>query len=172
MRDSVQSFGGLAGKKARCKKCGRNLQVPPARAAVAATGVFRMGSVQVDQRPPGPTAQAESKPHPDGAAPSSIQLAPISLGDLKAVAERRRQWEEDDKVEYELEKPVDTPAAKSAPRIPQPGRSLFWGRGGIAEVLLIALRKISDYAKFGDIQLAVPRRPLKYEDSSNTFTLP
>ena len=58
----------------------------------------------------------------------------------------RQLWEDDDGVEYELEKPVDVPAAKPARQLSQPHGSLFWGRGGIAEILLIALRKISDYA--------------------------
>ena len=97
-------------------------------------------------RPRRAAPQPESKPHGRSAAPASIRLAPISLDDLKAVAERERLWEDDDAVEYELEKPVDAPAAKAAPQLPQPRGRLFWGRGGIAEVLLIALRKISDYA--------------------------
>ncbi len=140
----------LAGKKARCRKCGQSLQVPQAPAAVAsvaATGLFRMGAVQPDQ-PPSPRAtQQESKSHGRSAAPASLRLAPIpSLDDLKPVAKREKLWEDDDGVEYELEKAVDAPAAKAARQFPQPHGSLFWGRGGIAEILLIGLRKISDYA--------------------------
>ena len=140
---------GLAGKKARCKKCGQNLQVPQARAAaasVAATGLFRMGAVQAEQPAAPATPKPDTKPRGQPAAPSSIRLAPISPDDLKALADRERLWEEEDAVEYELEKPIDVPAAKAAPQLPQPRARLFWGRGGIAEVLLIALRKISDYA--------------------------
>ena len=138
----------LAGKKARCKKCGQTLQVPPVPAAsVVATGLFRLGSVQADSLPTRTAAQAESGlASPRGRASLVSAWPTLSLGDLKAVAERQRQWEEDGNVEYELEKSVDTPAAMPAPRIAQPVGSLFWGRGGIAEVLLIALRKISDYA--------------------------
>ena len=132
----------LAGKKAHCRKCGQHLQVPPAPAAVAsvaATGLFRMGAVQPGQVPAPRTPQPESNSHRRSAAPSSLRLAPISLDSLKAVAERERLWEEDDAVEYELEKPIDVPAATAAPQLAQPRGRLFWGRGGIAEVLLIAL---------------------------------
>jgi predicted Zn finger-like uncharacterized protein len=140
----------LAGKKARCKKCGQSLQVPQAPAVVASaaeTGLFRMGAVEPDQ-PPSPRApQPESKSHGWSAAPASLRLAPIpSLDDLKPVAKRERLWEDDDGVEYELEKPVNVPVAKAAPQLAQTRGRLFWGRGGVAEVLLIASRKISDYA--------------------------
>lgn len=145
---------GLAGKKARCKKCGQNLQVPQAPAAVAsvaATGLFRMGAVQPDQAWPQPApgaTQPESKSRGRSAAPSSVRLAPIpSLDDLKPVDRKReRLWEDDDGVEYELEKPVGTPAAKPLHQLPKPRARLFWGRGGIAELLLVTLRKFSDYA--------------------------
>jgi len=140
---------GLAGKKARCKKCGQSLQVPQAPAVVASaasTGLFRMGAVQANQPPSPRASQPVSRPRSQSAAPSSLRMAPISLDDLKAIAERERLWEEEDAVEYELEKPADTPAARPPRQHPQPRARLFWGRGGIAEMLLIALRKISDYA--------------------------
>ena len=139
---------GLAGKQARCKKCGQTLQVPSAPvavAAVAATGLFRMGAMQPDQ-PPSGQKPPESKPRVQSAAPSSIRLAPISVADIQAVTERRRLQEEEDAVEYELEKPLDEPIASLPRKISQPRGRIFWGRGGIAEVLLIALRKFSDYA--------------------------
>src|SRR3970040_935088 len=88
---------GLAGKKARCKKCGQNLQVPQAPAAVAlvaATGLFRMGAVQADQPPSPPAPHSESKPRGQSASPTSLRLVPISPDHLKAVAERERRWEE------------------------------------------------------------------------------
>lgn len=139
----------IAGKKARCKKCGQHLQVPQAPVAVAsgaATGLFRMGTVQADQAAAQRTPIAESKVTARAAAPSSIRLAPISLDDLKAVAERERLWDEEDKVEYELERPVVERAEVPVFAVPKQRRRLFWGRGGIAEVLLITLRKLSDYA--------------------------
>ncbi len=139
----------LAGKKAHCKKCGQSLQVPQARAAVAAvaaTGLFRMGTVQPDQAPAPRTRQTESQPVGQPAAPS-LRLAPIpSQDDLKPIdPKRERLWEEDDGVEYELAKPVEVAAANAASLRTQPRSSVVWGRGGIAEVLLIAIRKISDY---------------------------
>jgi hypothetical protein len=108
--------------------------------------MFRMGAVQSDQSPQSQALQPESQPRSRSAAPASIRLAPISLGDLKAVAERKRHWEEEDAVEYELEKKTAASVAIAPRQLPQPRGRLFWGRGGIAEVLLIALRKISDYA--------------------------
>jgi hypothetical protein len=139
----------LAGKKAHCKKCGQSLQVPQppaAVASVAATGLFRMGAVRPDQASAPRTRQTEPQSVGQPAAPS-LRLAPISSkDDLKPVAKRERLWEDDDGVEYELEKPFEVSAAKAVILRPPPHSSAFWGRGGIAEVLLIAIRKISDYA--------------------------
>jgi hypothetical protein len=92
------------------------------------------------------TRQTESQPNGQAAEPS-LRLVPIaSQDDLKPVAKREQLWEDDDGVEYELEKAVEVSAAAKAARLrPQPRRSVFWGRGGIAELLLIAIRKISDY---------------------------
>ena len=141
---------GLAGKKARCKKCGQSLQVPQAPAAlasVAATGLFRMGAVQADQPPASPAPNPDGKARGNSAAPASLRLAPIpSLDDLKPVAKREQLWEDDDGVDYELEKPIANPAAKPVLQLPKQRVRLFWGRGGIAEMLLITVRKFSDYA--------------------------
>ena len=138
----------LAGKKAHCKKCGQGLRVPQApvaEVAVAATGVFRMGAVQSDQASAERTPQTKSKPLGPPAAPS-LSLAPIpSQDDLKPVAKRNALWEDDDGVEYEVEKLVEESPAKAVSMRARPGGSVFWDRGGIAEVLLIAIRKISDY---------------------------
>jgi hypothetical protein len=141
----------LAGKKARCKKCGQNLHVPDAPAAVAsaaATGLFRMGAVQANQPPSAPAPQPKSPPRGPSFAPSNPRLAPISSDDLKPVAqERKRQWADDDSIEYTLQKQsADAPTAKPTRQGPLSRRRLFWGQGGIVEVLLVALRKISDYA--------------------------
>jgi hypothetical protein len=140
----------LAGKKARCKKCGQNLQVPQAPAAVAAvaaTGLFRMGAVQSDQPPASPIPNPDAKARSHSAAPASLRLAPIpSLDDLKPVAKREPLWEDDDGVEYELDKPIARPAAKPALQVPKQRIRLFWGRGGIAEALLLISRRFSDYA--------------------------
>jgi hypothetical protein len=104
-----------------------------------------MGAVQVGTEPPRPISTARSGPHA-GAGPSSIRLAPVSVDYLKAVAEQERIFEEEDKVEYELEKPIARPADRPAFQLPKQRVRLFWGRGGIAELLLVTLRKLSDYA--------------------------
>ena len=106
-----------------------------------------MGAVQPNQASASRTRQTESQPVGQSAVPS-LRLAPIpSLDDLTPVEQKReRLWEEDDGVEYALEKPVEVSAAKATSLRPVPPSSVFWGRGGIAEVLLIALRKFSDYA--------------------------
>lgn len=139
----------LAGKKAHCKKCGESLRVPRAPAAVAsvaATGLFRMGAVPPVQVSASRARQRESQPVGQPATPS-LRLVPIpSQDEIQPVnPKRERLWEEDDGVEYELSKPVAVSTAKTASPRPLPRSSVFWGRGGIAEVLLIAIRKISDY---------------------------
>jgi hypothetical protein len=105
-----------------------------------------MGAVQADQPPPRQARQTVPEVPTRGSAPSSIRLAPISLDDLKAVAERERLWDEEDKVEYELEKPVVERSDVPVFEVPKQRVRLFWGRGGIAELLLLTLRKFSDYA--------------------------
>ncbi len=139
----------LAGKKARCKKCGASLQIPEALAAVAAvaeTGLFRLGAMLPNQASQPRVPQPGFEPRSQSTSPESIRLAPISLDDLQAVAPRKKLWEEDDGVEYELEKPVETPAAMPPRILSQSRGSFWWGRGGIAETVLLALRKFSDYA--------------------------
>ena len=132
----------LAGKKAHCKKCGQSLRVPQTPAAVA-TGLFRMGAVEADRPSPRPDAQGVLKSTARTAAPASLRLAPIpSLDDLKPVASKReRLWEDDDGVEYELEKPITKPADTPVFEVAKQRVRLFWGRGGIAEVFLVTLRK-------------------------------
>jgi hypothetical protein len=138
----------LAGKKAHCKKCGQGLRVPQAPvavAAVAATGVFRMGAVQADRGSAERTRAATSKPDAPSALPS-LSLVPIpSQDELQPVAKREPLWQDDDGVEYELEQLVEQSPAKAVRMQARPHGSVFWDRGGIAEVLLIALRKLSDY---------------------------
>ena len=140
----------LAGKKARCKKCGGNLLVPkppPTAASVAASGLFRMGTAQPDPPPSAAARHPASKPPDRSAAPASLGLVPISEDNLKPVARGPTpRWDDDDSIEYEMEKPAATPAGKRPSQLPPSRRQLVWGRGGIAEALLIALRKISDFA--------------------------
>jgi hypothetical protein len=142
----------FAGKGAHCKKCGQKLQVPrlmAAAASVAATGVFRLGNVEPSaQRPSPQTGPPESGMPRRSAATDSLRLASIpSLDNLQPIKPKHeRLWEDDDGVEYELEKPADAPAPKLPRQYRQQGGGLFWGRGGIAEVALIWLRKLSDYA--------------------------
>jgi hypothetical protein len=106
-----------------------------------------MGAVQADQTTPRPSAPADGKSHARSAAIESLRLAPIpSLDDLQPVKPKgERLWEDDDGVDYELEKPIATPADVPVFEVPKQRPRLFWGRGGIAEVLLITLRKLSDY---------------------------
>lgn len=141
----------LAGKQARCKKCGRPLQVPerPATAAsVVASGLFRMGSVSAQQNN---STTATSRAAPGRASPpASLRLAPITADFVKPAARQRTtKWEEPDSVEYEMERPL--PAAPA--RLAASHRRLLWGPGGLAESLLLGLRMVSDWAYFVSIAL-------------------
>jgi hypothetical protein len=108
--------------------------------------MFRMGAVpsampHPADNPPSPVidrAQAE--------APASIRLAPISVPDLAALPKREKLWQDDDGVDYELEKPAEVPAEFPIGQTSKPLGAKLWERGGVAEASLIALRKISDYA--------------------------
>jgi hypothetical protein len=149
----------FAGKRAHCKKCGQKLQVPrlmAAAASVAATGMFRLGTVEPPARRQSPqTGPLESDAPRRSAATDSLRLAPIpSLDNLQPVKPKHeRLWEDDDGVEYELEKLVDVPTPKVPRQYRQQGGGMFWGRGGIAEVALIWLRKLSDYAYLASLPL-------------------
>jgi hypothetical protein len=138
----------LAGKKARCKKCGTQLLVPKqplAAAAVAASGIFRMGAVHSEQHQP--VAHASPSPAPaKSEAPSSIRLAPISVAELDALAQREKLWEDDDGVAYELEKPAYESAEVFVPKPRKSFGDKLWERGGLLELALVGLRKISDFA--------------------------
>jgi hypothetical protein len=135
----------LAGKSARCKRCGNGLRIPEPRvalASVAASGLFRMGTAQPEQpsaAKPVPSASADRP----SAEPTSLRLVPIpSLDGVKPVPRTNaRAWEGEESIEYE----VDWPAAKPVAMAPTTNSKLFWGRGGIGEILLIGLRKISDF---------------------------
>lgn len=148
----------LAGKRAHCKKCGQQLLVPrvmaPA-ASVATTGIFRLGDVEASALPPPPSVPAGVGVPRRSAAAESLRLAAIpSLDNLQPVKPKEeRLWEDDDGVEYELEKQVDVPPPKLPRQFRQPGGSMFWGRGGIAEVALIWLRSLSDYAYLASLPL-------------------
>lgn len=150
----------FAGKRAHCRKCGQKLQVPhlmAAAASVATTGLFRLGNVDAH---PAQQAVPQSQPARAGvprrsAAAESLRLAPIpSLDDLQAVKPKHEQlWEDDDGVEYELEKQPELPVPKIPRQYRQQGSGMFWGRGGIAEVALTGLRKLSDYAYLASLPL-------------------
>lgn len=142
----------VAGKTAKCKKCGGTIKIPAAPAAVAAsvaaTGVFRMGAVQSNRPQAAMAAEHPIRP----AAPSSLQLAPITEDRLPKMARKKPNlWEEDDSVEYELAKPTSIPK-RSLPKkrasnpLYSPPRGGFWGRGGLGETMLLSLNKISDFA--------------------------
>ena len=87
--------------------------------------------------------------------PQTVCVAPIpSLDDLQPVKPKHELlWEDDDGVEYELEKPLDAPTPKLPRQHLQQGGGMFWGRGGIAEVGIILLRKLSDYAYLASLPL-------------------
>ena len=143
-----ESFGG---KKARCKKCGHVMKVPvlpPPAASVATSGMFRLGAVQPEQLKPAHEATKVASRKTPSIGKTSLRLAPVSLNDLKPDADDRpKLWEDADSIEYELEKPVRRPAAVELPATSNlSAGSLLWGRGGIAETVLIFLRKVSDFA--------------------------
>jgi hypothetical protein len=68
------------------------------------------------------------------------------MPEIAALAKKEKLWQDDDGVEYELEKPVATSATYPIRPTSQPLGEKLWQRGGMAEISLIALRKISDYA--------------------------
>ena len=145
----------LAGRKARCKKCGCQLIVPATAAtvaAVAASGLFRMGVAQARQplipplQPPDGPAKALE------ASTESYRLVPVaSQDDLQAIKKQAKikadLWAEEKAVEYELapsfEASLPRPPLYSKPL---PPKRFIWGRGGVGESLLLFVRKISDFA--------------------------
>ena len=68
------------------------------------------------------------------------------MPEIAALPKREKLWQDDDGVEYELERQVDTSAAFPIRQTSKPLSAKLWERGGMAEVSLIALRKVSDYA--------------------------
>ncbi|MGI9455901.1 MAG: hypothetical protein ACR2NU_05025 [Aeoliella sp.] len=144
----------LAAKSCRCKKCGQALQIPaapPTEAAVAASGVFRMGAVPAEQIVAEVEATPASSGKGDASLSPSLRLAPIaSLDNVQPVSEKASPyWEEEDSVEYELEQPVDAIAKPKRFRPstkPVATHKTAWSKGGPAELLLRGLRKISDFA--------------------------
>jgi hypothetical protein len=129
----------LAGKNARCKKCGNGLRIPEPRvvmASVAASGMFRMGTLQPEQ------VLANETPLAPSTAQASLRLAPIpSLDDLKPVRTNARDWEGEDSREYEVDWTEPTPVAQ----VPMTSPKKVLARGGIAEAVLHGLRKLSDF---------------------------
>ncbi len=141
----------LGGKKARCKKCGHVMKVPvppPPATSVATSGMFRLGAVQPEQLQPAHEASKVAPRKIASLGKTSLRLAPVSLNDLKPDADDRpKLWEDADSIEYELEKPAHRPAAaKLSTKLDSSTGGLLWGRGGIAEKVLILLRKVSDFA--------------------------
>lgn len=143
----------LAGKKARCKKCGDMMRIPEsaeALASAAANGVFRMGTVSAEQAAVATATAPASKAGSSHDIQGGLRLAPL-LDELDAEttqeeSEREAQHKaslfQDDDFEYKLAKPLDKPVLKKS----RSGQRLFWGKGGIAEVVLVPLRKVSDLA--------------------------
>jgi hypothetical protein len=143
-----ESFGG---KKARCKKCGHVMKVPvvpPPATSVATSGMFRLGAIQPEHLQPAHEATKGAPRKMPSIGKTSLRLAPVSLNDLKPDADDRpKLWEDADSIEYELEKPAHRPAAAKLPtKLDSSAGGLLWGRGGIAEIVLILSRKVSDFA--------------------------
>lgn len=131
----------LAGKTARCKRCGNSLRIPEPRVAlssVAASGLFRLCTVQPDPVAAGQATSSAS------AEPASLRLAPIpSLDNAQPIRRTNAgAWEEEgESTEYKVDWAAELPVKKQP--LPSPRRVLR--RGGIAETALLVLQKFSDF---------------------------